>query len=208
MWIPLEKRFKMGSTCPDPAMDTSAWGVQALGLEYASTMEFAEKTFLRTRTAKASGKSVTAYSDFKDKDRIWLEGSGEMAVAWHLTGNRDKARSTLREIENALIPSERFPGAAGIPCHTNDPAWETGADRIFVPSQAWYLYGVWEFNPMDPSQHVMKIHVVKPGETLSKIAGYGHIYGDPAKWRKIFEANRSTLASVDQIRPGQKLVIP
>lgn len=208
MWIPSENRFKMGSTCPDPAMDTSAWGVQSLGLDYVSSLDYADQNFLRTRVAKASGKSMTAYSDFKDKDRIWLEGSGEMAVAWHVAGNKEKARSTLRELEKALVASDAFPGAAGMPCHTNDPAWETGADKIFVPSQAWYLYGAWGFNPMDPEQRVEKIHVVKPGETLSKIAGYGHIYGNPAKWKKIYEANRKVLASVDQIRPGQKLVIP
>jgi len=148
MWLPGENRFKMGSTCPDPAMDTSAWGVQSLGVEYAPTLDYAEKAFLRTCVSKATGNAVTAYSDFRDKNRIWLEGSGEMAVAWHVAGRGDKADRTLLELEKAVIPSTRFAGAAGIPCHTNDPAWESGDSKIFVPSQAWYLFGVWKFNPM------------------------------------------------------------
>jgi len=208
MWISAEKRFKMGSTCPDPAMDTSAWGVQSLGLEYAPTLNFAEKAFLRTCVAKASGNTITAYSDFRDKDRIWLEGSGEMAVAWHVAGKHERARRTLCELEKASIPSKEFRDAAGIPCHTNNPAWETGADKIFIPSQAWFLFAAWEFNPMNPEQKVVKVHVVQPGETLSKIAGYRHVYDDSSKWRKIFDANRAILASANSIVPGQKLVIP
>lgn len=208
MWIPSEKRFKMGTTCPDPAMDTSAWGVQSLGVDYAPTLDYAEKAFLRTCVAKASGNSVTAYSDFSDKNRIWLEGSGEMAVAWQVAGQKEKAQRTLRELEKASISSKEFRNASGIPCHTNDPAWETGADKIFIPSQAWYLFAAWGFNPMNPEQKIVKIHVVQPGETLSKIAGYDHIYGNSAKWKKIYEANRTVMASTDKIRPGQKLVIP
>jgi nucleoid-associated protein YgaU len=49
-------------------------------------------------------------------------------------------------------------------------------------------------------------HIVKKGETLSKIAeGY---YGDKMLYPKIFEANRDVLSDPDKIEPGQKLRIP
>ena len=49
-------------------------------------------------------------------------------------------------------------------------------------------------------------HVVKSGESLSKIAK--HYYGDPMKYKKIFEANTNILKNPDLIHPGQELVIP
>ncbi len=49
-------------------------------------------------------------------------------------------------------------------------------------------------------------HVVKSGESLSKIAK--HYYGDPMKYKQIFEANRNILNNPDLIHPDQVLVIP
>ncbi|MBC2840202.1 LysM peptidoglycan-binding domain-containing protein [Robiginitalea sp. SC105] len=49
-------------------------------------------------------------------------------------------------------------------------------------------------------------HVVKAGESLSKIAK--HYYGDPMKYKQIFEANRNILNNPDVIHPDQVLVIP
>jgi len=49
-------------------------------------------------------------------------------------------------------------------------------------------------------------HVVKSGESLSKIAK--QYYGDPMKYKKIFEANSGILKNPDVIHPDQVLVIP
>lgn len=49
-------------------------------------------------------------------------------------------------------------------------------------------------------------HVVKSGESLSKIAK--HYYGDAMKYKKIFEANTGILKNPDVIQPDQVLVIP
>lgn len=49
-------------------------------------------------------------------------------------------------------------------------------------------------------------HEVKKGESLSLIAK--KYYGDPMKYKKIFEANTDKLENPDIIHPGQKLVIP
>lgn len=49
-------------------------------------------------------------------------------------------------------------------------------------------------------------HVVQSGESLSKIAK--HYYGDPMKYKKIFEANTGILKNPDLIYPDQELVIP
>ena len=49
-------------------------------------------------------------------------------------------------------------------------------------------------------------HLVKSGESLSKIAK--HYYGDPMKYKQIFEANTNILKNPDLIHPDQELVIP
>ncbi len=49
-------------------------------------------------------------------------------------------------------------------------------------------------------------HVVQRGESLSKIAK--HYYGDPMKYKQIFEANTNILKNPDLIHPDQVLVIP
>ena len=49
-------------------------------------------------------------------------------------------------------------------------------------------------------------HVVKSGESLSKIAK--HYYGDPMKYQQIFSANTNILNNPDMIHPDQVLVIP
>ena len=49
-------------------------------------------------------------------------------------------------------------------------------------------------------------HVVKSGESLSLIAK--HYYGDPMKYKAIFEANSGILSNPDVIHPDQELVIP
>ena len=61
--------------------------------------------------------------------------------------------------------------------------------------------------PLDASLPVpARIHEVKSGETLSKLAK--QYYGDPAKYPRIFEANRDQLSNPDLIKVGQKLKIP
>ncbi|MDT0691878.1 peptidoglycan-binding protein LysM [Salegentibacter sp. F188] len=49
-------------------------------------------------------------------------------------------------------------------------------------------------------------HTVERGDTLSKIAE-DH-YGDPNRYKEIFEANRPMLKDPDKIYPGQVLRIP
>ncbi len=51
-----------------------------------------------------------------------------------------------------------------------------------------------------------RIYEVAAGDNLSKIAK--KFYGDPNKFRKIFDANKDQLSDPDKIKVGQKLKIP
>ncbi|PIF00548.1 MAG: peptidoglycan-binding protein [Maribacter sp.] len=55
-------------------------------------------------------------------------------------------------------------------------------------------------------ESVFHRHTVKSGESLSKIAK--KYYGDPMKYKQIFEANTNILKNPDVIHPDQVLVIP
>jgi len=49
-------------------------------------------------------------------------------------------------------------------------------------------------------------YVVKPGDSLSKIAQ--QVYGNMNDWRKIYDANRDIIQDPDLIHPGQTLRLP
>ena len=55
-------------------------------------------------------------------------------------------------------------------------------------------------------ESVYQRHTVKSGETLGKIAR--HYYGDPMKYKQIFQANSDILKNPDLIYPDQELIIP
>ncbi len=51
------------------------------------------------------------------------------------------------------------------------------------------------------------LHAIQPGDTLSEIART--YYGDPARWRPIYNANRTAIGrDPDRLRVGTRLVIP
>ena len=49
-------------------------------------------------------------------------------------------------------------------------------------------------------------YTIEKGDSLSKIA-HTH-YGDPMKWKALFEANREVIKDPDLIYPGQQIRIP
>src|SRR5918993_740399 len=57
----------------------------------------------------------------------------------------------------------------------------------------------------DPYQG-FAVYTVRSGDTLSSIAQ--QFYGDPDRFRTIFQANRNVLDDPDEIFPGQELRIP
>lgn len=58
----------------------------------------------------------------------------------------------------------------------------------------------------EPAVARAQTYTVQSGDTLSIIAQ--KVYGDAAAWKKIFDANKSTLSSPGSVRPGQVLIIP
>lgn len=51
-------------------------------------------------------------------------------------------------------------------------------------------------------------HLVAKGEFLRQIAGYAQVYGDPFKWTKIYQANKTLIQDPNLIYPEQILIVP
>jgi nucleoid-associated protein YgaU len=50
------------------------------------------------------------------------------------------------------------------------------------------------------------VYRVRADDTLSAISA--RVYGDPAAWERIYEANRDRLDTPDALAPGMELTIP
>jgi nucleoid-associated protein YgaU len=51
-------------------------------------------------------------------------------------------------------------------------------------------------------------YVVKAGDSLWRISGRSEIYGDGAKWKELYRANRVQVKHPNRIYPGQEIQIP
>lgn len=53
-----------------------------------------------------------------------------------------------------------------------------------------------------------RAHRVALDESLSIIASYWEVYGNPMEWTRLYEANKGTISDPDLIEPEQVIVIP
>lgn len=114
----------------------------------------------------------------------------------------DKPAEAVREI--ALLKQEiewlkdQLGSGAPVPARTAPAKAAPAPTAAANPSAA--------ATPPPAPAPAAQTYVVQPGDTLSRIAA--KVYGDAAKWKPIFEANRNVLPSPQSIRVGQPLVIP
>lgn len=51
-------------------------------------------------------------------------------------------------------------------------------------------------------------HVVKPGESLWSISAKTEVYGEGARWNRLYRGNKKRIQNPDRIYPGQEIQIP
>ena len=137
------------------ALDVLSWG-------YCSFEDFPvdvlSKTsrFKTTQTSTTTKKPISGYCFDEDRDVVWLEGTGQMVVAFIKAKMESEAQKCLQEMKKNLIQSNSFPGSYALPYSANfgtsygsDALW-TGVDtNPAVSSTAWYLFGMLRFNPLE-----------------------------------------------------------
>lgn len=135
------------------ALDNFSWGFGIFPNCPASLLTQANM-FRTTQTATANGNAITGYCFDIDKDDVWLEGTGEMVVAYQIAGNTIQANYYLSQMEKAIIPSTAGTNLIGIPYATNLATgygggllWQGANTQPYLSSVSWYLFGKHQFDP-------------------------------------------------------------
>jgi cellulose synthase operon protein B len=135
------------------ALDNFAWGYCVFEDFPISTL-FQAKMFWCTQQATQSQLSVSGYCFDVDRDAVWLEGTGEMVVAFQKAGDISAANFYLKEMEKTLTGSPGIYSGLGLPYAANlgtgygtGILW-SGSDTVpCVSSTAWYVFGMLSFDP-------------------------------------------------------------
>jgi cellulose synthase operon protein B len=137
------------------ALDNFPWGYCVFEDFPGSTL-FAANMFWCTQQATQNNLSVKGYCFDIDRDAVWLEGTGEMVVAFQKAGDIISANFYLQEMEKVFSGSPGVSNGLGLPYATNlgtgyggDLLW-TGSDTApCVSSTAWYIFGMLQFDPFE-----------------------------------------------------------
>jgi len=149
MWIPAENRFRTGTTMDATALDCCAWAVGSLGKDFAICLPYAVEHYRLTLPMNGLDATATGFGDLPGQQRVWFEGTGEMAVAYRVAGQPERAAQVLADMDAVAVPGAD--GTVGWP-YFNSTSITPGSSRnFFVPSAAWYLLAAWGLNPMDAS---------------------------------------------------------
>jgi len=134
------------------ALDLHPWSY-SIFQDYPISALTSAQRFITTQTA-TNGALITGYCFDEDKDVVWPEGTGQMAVAFGLAGMHDEKAFYLSEMEKVLLQSSIHTNAAGFPYASNpgttyasDVLWNGADTEIAVSGGVWYLFAKYGFNP-------------------------------------------------------------
>lgn len=112
--------------------------------------------------------------------------SGAVQMIAELRRENERLRAALQQAQETAAPS---PSPVARPARPE-------ADTRPLPAPV----------PAPAADAKPETYTVQVGDTLSRIAAT--VYGDPAQYERLFEANRHVLNSPGSVRPGQILIVP
>lgn len=135
------------------AVDCFSWAYCAFPGYPHTTLSDAQR-FINTQSSTLTGASIEGYDIDEDRDAIFMEGTGQMALAWKISGNSFQYDRFMAELDKGYVMSTLHTDAGGFPYASNpgtaygsDPYW-TGADtEIAISPGAWYVFALRGFNP-------------------------------------------------------------
>jgi hypothetical protein len=151
MWDEKEGKFWTGTKLDGVTvnrevipLDVQAWAPLALreeGKPYWRSLDYSEKQL-----------RVGGGFDFnQDRDRIWYEGTAQMAVAYHYTGQHDKSKTLMAMLLGAQDASGGIPAVnrdgltTGFALPTGEPWFYF--NRLHVGATAWTVLAEKGVNP-------------------------------------------------------------
>ncbi len=136
------------------ALDLESWSYCIFEDFPADILTKADR-FKTSQTSTITQKSVSGYCFDEDRDVVWLEGTGQMVVAFIKAKMEDEAKTYLMEMKKNLIQSSSFPHSYALPYSSNfgtsygsDVLWSGVDTNPAVSSTAWYLFGQLRFDPL------------------------------------------------------------
>ncbi|MGD1946305.1 MAG: hypothetical protein ACFB0A_08615 [Croceivirga sp.] len=137
------------------ALDLHSWSYCIFEDYPISTLYDADR-FLNSKTSTTTNLELVGYGFDEDKDVIWLEGTGHMALAYKIGGVDSEADFYLKEMEKVLIKSILYENAAGFPYAANsgtsygsEMLWEGADINLVISTGAWYIFAQKGFNPFE-----------------------------------------------------------
>lgn len=136
------------------APDLISWGYLALGDEYRFFLSFVDEFKITKESTR--GPQMTGISfDLVEKDGIWIEATGQMALAYQVAGRQEKADFYIQEIEKMYVPSQINPEIGGVVYSTNrgtnfgaGKLWAGADEKPHLGTSCWYLMAKWRIDPM------------------------------------------------------------
>lgn len=136
------------------ALDLQSWGYCTFE-DFPTDVLSKASRFKTTQTSTITKKPISGYCFDEDRDVVWLEGTGQMAVAFIKAKREKEAQMYLQEMKKNLIKSTSFPGSYALPYSANfgtsygsDALWTGVNTNSAVSSTVWYLFGMLRFDPL------------------------------------------------------------
>lgn len=112
--------------------------------------------YINSQTSTLTGVSVWGYCFDEDRDVVWLEGTGQMALAYKHAHMHEQSNELVLQLTKAglyLIQEELI---IGLPYTTNNGSgygavelWDHADTKAAISSTVWYLFNILEFNPLE-----------------------------------------------------------
>ena len=153
MWDPTRDCYLTGTTDTMTRnfsvipLDVQAWSIQAV----PSVRTAHPRVLTCAETNHATSADGTLGFDFNDdRDGVWFEGTGQMAVAYAVAGRPSTADAVRSELRRAQT-NPAFGGFGGIAAASRD-GLTTGFDfryfrRLHIAATAWNVFAQLAFNP-------------------------------------------------------------
>ncbi|MDP2089860.1 MAG: hypothetical protein Q8J84_10725 [Flavobacteriaceae bacterium] len=137
------------------ALDLHSWSYCILE-DFSKSSLIKAKKFLTTQTISNTKKPMTGYCFDADNDCVWLEGTGQMVVAYQFSKNNKTAQFYLNEMTKTIIASPSNPDLKGLPYVSNNATnfggeiiWKNADAEPSISSSVWYLFGALKYNPFE-----------------------------------------------------------
>lgn len=134
-------------------LDLYTWRVLAFGKEAAELLNIPDYDLRFRKTLIFNGKTVSGFFHCADSavNNIWLDGTGHIACAYLLYGDKQRGYFYANQLDNFLI-DRKINGhlTRALPYTANKTGgydWSE-ADCGFTSAAAWYIFAKNGFNPM------------------------------------------------------------